>query len=284
MNNMQLTSLAQTPGLLACRAANVSFLRRMTDSRPAPKLVLLHGIGSNAQSFSALMQTLPLFVDVIAWNAPGYADSDALTIASPQPRDYAAVLAQLLDALELPSVVLAGHSLGALFAASFAANHPDRISALALISPALGYRVKPGMQLPPAVQERIDEIRNVGPRAFSVKRAPRLVHDAEHRAQVVAAVEEAMRSVHTEGYSQACRALGAGDLVADAARIRTPALVAVGAQDVITPPSNARRAHQAFAGRCVYREIESAGHALPQEFPQTVADLLAELVERHAHG
>src|SRR5262245_56342852 len=101
MNEMQIATLAQTHGLLTCRAANVSFLRRVTDSRPSPKLVLLHGIGSNAQSFGALMQALPSFIDVIAWNAPGYADSDALTIAAPQPRDYARVLAQLVDALEL---------------------------------------------------------------------------------------------------------------------------------------------------------------------------------------
>jgi len=230
------------------------------------------------------MQALPATIDVIAWNAPGYSDSDALTITSPQPHDYAAALAKLLDALDLRSIVLAGHSLGALFAASFAAGYPDRVSALALISPAIGYQVKPGGPLPRAVQERIDEIRKIGPLAFGAKRAPRLVHDPEHRPQVVAAVEKAMSSVDTEGYVQAAHALGAGDLLADAARIFAPALVAVGAQDVVTPPQNARRAHQALSGACIYREFEAAGHAVPQELPQTVADLLGKFVERHAHA
>jgi pimeloyl-ACP methyl ester carboxylesterase len=268
-------------GLVCSRAANVAFLRRPSALRSAPILVLLHGIGSNAHSFGALMRALPTSIDVIAWNAPGYGHSDPLTVASPQPRDYAAVLAQLLDALQLRSIVLAGHSLGALFAASFAAGHPDRVSALALISPALGYGVKPGAPLPPAVQGRIDEIRKLGPSAFAARRASRLVHDAEHRPQVVVAVEEAMSSVNPEGYVQAARALGGGDLLADAVRVYAPALVAVGARDVVTPPANARRAQQALAGACVYHEIEDAGHALPQELPQIVAALLNGLVEQH---
>ncbi|HEX2492263.1 MAG TPA: alpha/beta fold hydrolase, partial [Steroidobacter sp.] len=226
-------------GLARSRAANVSFLRRPPLSRSPRALVLLHGIGSNAQSFAALMRDLPASIDVIAWDAPGYGHSDALSIVAPQPRDYAAILAQLLDALDLRSVVLAGHSLGALFATSFAADHPDRVSALALISPALGYGVKPDEPLPPAVQGRIDEIRKIGPLAFGAKRAPRLVHRPEHRPEVLAAVEKAMSSVDTEGYIQAVRALGTGDLLADAARVFAPSLVAVGAQDVVTPPQNA---------------------------------------------
>jgi pimeloyl-ACP methyl ester carboxylesterase len=277
-------TLTSIDALVASSAVNVAFIRRAPSVRAPVTLVLLHGIGSNASSFGPLMRALPAAVDVIAWNAPGYDGSEPLNVPSPHPRDYAAVLAKLLDALQLSSVVLIGHSLGALFAGSFAADHPDRISALALISPALGYRAAPGAPLPPAVQQRIDEIRQLGSVAFAAKRAARLVHDPEHRPEVVAAVEEAMGSVHTEGYIQAARALGAGDLLADAARVCVPTLVAVGREDVITPPENARKAQQALAGPSLYREIEGAGHALPQELPDTLAALVGEFVERHVHG
>jgi pimeloyl-ACP methyl ester carboxylesterase len=278
-----MKTLAKIDKFVRSRAANVTFLRRPARCTSAPVLVLLHGIGSNAQSFGALMQALSASIDVIAWNAPGYGESGALTITSPRPRDYAAVLERLLDALHLRSVVLAGHSLCALFAASFATAYPDRVSALALISPALGCGVRPGGSLPLAVRERIDEIRKIGPVAFGAKRAPRLVYDSDHRPEVVAAVEKAMSLVDVGGYIQAAHALGAGDLLADAARIYAPALVAVGAQDVVTPPPNARRTHQALSGACIYHEIEAGGHAVPQELPRTVADLVGEFVERHAH-
>src|SRR5204862_271244 len=86
-----------------------------------------------------------------------------------------------------------------------------------------------------------------------------------HRPEVLAAVEKAMSSVDTRAYTQAARALGAGDLLSDAARVVVPALVAVGAQDLVTPPHNARRAQQAFSGACIYSEVEAAGQAFYSE-------------------
>ncbi len=267
-----------TPGY----AAGISFLRRPGRGHGLP-LVLLHGIGSNAGSYKGLMAALPPALDVIAWNAPGYATSQPLAAASPAPRDYAAALARLLDALGITRIVLAGHSLGCLFAASFAATYPARVAELALLSPALGYKVAPGAALPPAVQARIDEINEMGPEAFAAKRAARLVYEPERKPQVLVGVRDAMAAVNPAGYAQAVRALGAGDLLADAARIDAPTLVAVGAQDVITPPANARAAYDALTHGAGYHEIPHAGHALPQEDPVAVADLLNELIE-HGHG
>lgn len=267
-----------TPGY----AAGISFLRRPGREHGLP-LVLLHGIGSNAKSYTGLMAALPPACDVIAWNAPGYATSQPLTTASPAPRDYAAALQRLLDALGLTRIVLVGHSLGCLFAASFATLCPTRVAALALLSPALGYKVAPGTALPPNVQARIDEIETLGPADFAAKRAARLVFEAERKPQILATVREAMAAVNPAGYAQAVRALGTGDLLADAARITAPTLVAVGAEDVITPPANARTAYEALPQGAGYHEIAKAGHALPQENPEAVAGLLTELIEA-GHG
>lgn len=263
-------------------AAGISFLRRDGNGQSLP-MVLLHGIGSNAGSFEPLMAALLPSSTVLAWNAPGYAASAPLTMDAPAPRDYAMALKQFLDALGLAQVILAGHSLGALFAASFAALEPSRVAKLALLSPALGYRVAPGMPLPLAVQARIDEIESLGPQAFAEKRAARLIHDAEHKPQVLAQVRAAMAAVNKAGYAQAVRALGAGDLIADLRRIPAPTLIAVGAEDVITPPANAHLAFTALANPANYFEVPGAGHALPQENPAAVARLLAQLIEA-SHG
>jgi pimeloyl-ACP methyl ester carboxylesterase len=257
-------------------ARGISYLRRPGST--THKLVLLHGIGSNAASFAALLTALPETIDAIAWDAPGYAQSTPLDVATPSPRDYADTLAKFLDALDLSSVALAGHSLGALFAASFARYYPDRVSALALISPALGYGVAPGAALPDGVQSRIDEIRELGPMAFAKKRAARLVGDPQARQEIVAAVQEAMGSVKPAGYVQAVHALGAGQLLLDAATVTVPSLVAVGALDQITPPKNARSAYATLANAVGYHEIPGAGHALPQEEPAALAHVLAKIV------
>src|SRR5262245_2944523 len=171
--------------------SGVEFLRRpCRDSLAA--VVLLHGVGSNAESYLPLVKTLSPSVDVIAWNAPGYGQSKRLKQEFPTPRDYATALVNLLDALRLRRVVLVGHSLGSLFAGSFAADHPERVLALALLSPALGYGTPPGEPLPAAVQTRLDEVAALGPAAFAAKRAPRLVCNPTANPNVVAAVERAM--------------------------------------------------------------------------------------------
>ena len=262
--------------------ANIGFLRRQGTGQTLP-LVLLHGIGSNAHSFEPLMAALPPSQTIVAWNAPGYPTSTPLVVATPTPRDYAAALVRLLDALDLKQIVLVGHSLGALFAASLAAHDPARIANVALISPALGYRVAPGAALPPTVQARLDELDSIGPQAFAEKRAARLVHDAERKPQVLAAVREAMASGNPAGYAQAVHALGAGDLIADLGCIAAPTLVAVGAEDVVTPPANARAAFLALANPTGFFEIAKAGHALPQEDPAAVARFLSQLIES-SHG
>jgi pimeloyl-ACP methyl ester carboxylesterase len=274
-----MTLHAAIAGPQQSAASGISFLRRAGHGGSYP-LVLLHGIGSNASSFVPVMTALPATIDVIAWNAPGYAASLPLTDTSPSPHDYAAALLRLLDAIGLKQVVLCGHSLGALFAGSFAAHYPDRVAALALTSPALGYRVPPGESLPPTVQARIDEIETVDLGTFAAKRATRLVHAPERKPQVLAAVRTAMTALNPAGYVQAVRALGAGDLLADAAAIAAPAIVAVGAEDVITPPANARSLYAALPHTVAFHEIADAGHALPQEDPAAVAGMLTQLMER----
>jgi pimeloyl-ACP methyl ester carboxylesterase len=227
---------------------------------------------------------MPAAINVIAWDAPGYGDSEPLAVAMPTPRHYADALARFLDAIETPRIALAGHSLGALFAGSFAAHYPDRVSALALISPALGYGIDPGATLPAGVQSRIDEINQLGPAAFAKKRAARLVGDPKARPQVVAAVERAMAAVHPRGYILAVHALGAGRLLADVKSIRIPVMVVVGTLDQITPPANAAELHAALPRSAGFHQIANAGHALPQEEPAALANLLARTMDTMAHA
>lgn len=270
--------LAAKPGA----AAGIAFLRRRP-RQAGPVLVLLHGIGSNAQSFAPLMTALPPSADVIAWDAPGYGVSQPLAAAFPSPRDYAGALAKFLDDLGLDRIVLAGHSLGALLAGSFAVHYPQRLAALALLSPALGYRLAPGAPLTPALQARIDEIESLGASAFAAQRAAKLVHAPEAKPDIVAAIRQSMAAVNVSGYVQAVRALGAGDLLAACGAITAPALVAVGEKDAVTPPANARTVFSALARGVAFGEIRGAGHALPQENPAAVAQLVAHLLE-YAHG
>jgi pimeloyl-ACP methyl ester carboxylesterase len=93
-----------------------------------------------------------------------------------------------------------------------------------------------------------------------------------------------MAAVNPDGYAQAVRALGAGLLRTDAARVTAPSLVAVGAQDVVTPPPNAEAVAHALRRCRPLVLVPDAGHALPQEAPALVAGLLETLIQDVSHG
>jgi pimeloyl-ACP methyl ester carboxylesterase len=242
-----------------------------------PALVLLHGIGSNADSFAGLVPLLPKSWRVIAWNAPGYGASAPLAKDWPVAADYARALAAFLDRLGLDRVTLVGHSLGTLMGAAFAACRPGRIERLVLASPALGHGVAPGEPLSAPAQARIDDLARLGAAAFAHARAPRLVYRPETNPGLVAAVEAGMARVNSPGYDQASRMLASGRLLDDAARLAVPTDVIVGAQDIVTPPEGARQLHAAipaaFRGRLV--EVPAAGHALYTQAPAAFAAALA---------
>jgi len=255
-------------------AAGIEYLERPGEGEA---LVLLHGIGSQAASFTPVLDHLDPARRVIAWNAPGYGRSEPLADDWPLATDYARVLERFLDALGLARVTLVGHSLGTLMGAAFAAAHRDRVSRLVLASPALGHGMPRGGVLSPAAQARLDDLERLGAESFAAARAARLVHDPEANPAMVAQVRGAMAQVKLPGYGQAARMLASGRLLDDAERLKVPTDVIVGEGDLVTPPDGARRAHAALRaavrGRLVL--VPGAGHAIYLQAPDRFAALLA---------
>lgn len=274
--------------LVRDRMAGVAVLRRPATPgrdrdakdpvRDAPPIVLLHGIGSDAATWAPMLTVLDPALEAMAWDAPGYGRSAPLQQAWPTSDHYAGALGAVLDAAGWDRVVLVGHSLGCLFAARFAVSHPDRVRGLMLLSPALGYGVAAGLALPANVQARIDDLDALGPAEFAAKRAARLVFRSEAKPDVLAGVRRAMAAVNPAGYARAVRALAAGRLLEDVVRIAVPAVVAVGAGDVVTPPANAQSVRDLLSRAGPLALVPDAGHALPQEAPRAVAALLTTLM------
>lgn len=239
-------------------------------------LVLLHGVGSNAHSFDPLFERLPADWSLVSWNAPGYGTSVPLPSAQPTAAAYAERLQDLADSLSLDRFAIAGHSLGTLIATEFARRHPQRVTALVLISCAMGYRIPAGAPLPEKAAARLRDLERLGPRAFAEARAPNLLHDPDPRTDLLGDAIEAMAAINPDGYAQAVHMLASGNLAAAAAGVQAPALVLVGAEDRVTPPDQSRRTYGALrlAGAeagTEYREIEGAGHLVHREKPDAVA-------------
>ncbi len=262
-------------------ASGLSYLR--CDGAGATPVVLLHGIGSDAHSFEPLMAALDGSYPTLAWDAPGYGDSQPLAVDWPDASDYAAALSRLLAQLEIRRCILVGHSLGALIAARYALVAPARTAALFLISPAFGYRKKKAGILPPEVAARIEELDRLGAQKFAAKRGPNLLADPSARPDVLREVERAMAAVRRPGYDQAARLLAGGWLLDDVGKIAVPTAVISASNDYVTPPQNGHFAFAALQGsapRHAFRMIANAGHAVCQEQPAEVARFIAEFLER----
>lgn len=97
-----------------------------------PVLVLISGLGDGMASFREVAPDLAAHGTVILYDRAGYGGSGAPA----GPRDAEAVdreLDALLAASGVPSpYVLAGHSIGGLYAEYFAARHPDKVAGLIL--------------------------------------------------------------------------------------------------------------------------------------------------------
>jgi pimeloyl-ACP methyl ester carboxylesterase len=102
-------------------------------------VLFVHGFSHNRSVWEKLARELPEGFRPIAVDLRGHGESPWSRAADYDLDSYASDLPALLDALELPSAVLVGHSLGGNVATLFAVSHPERVRALVLVDtgPAL---------------------------------------------------------------------------------------------------------------------------------------------------
>ncbi len=243
----------------------------------APPLVLLHGIGSGSASWVCQLDAADTSqaVRVLAWDAPGYADSTALLASLPRAEDYALRLWAWLDALDVQRVRLVGHSLGGIMAASAARLQPQRVASLTLLAPAQGYGPAPEAVRSKMVADRLGLLAELGAHKMAQARAPALLTpnaDPQHLALATAM----MARLHPAGYAQATHMLAQADIGADlrafTASSKAPLAVACGELDSITPAKGCRALAQAQGAG--YVPLGDVGHLCAVQASAQVNTLL----------
>lgn len=240
-------------------------------------LLLLHGVGSGSASWRAQFQGLASRFRLIAWDAPGYGESDGLPDAAPAAADYAAAALALADGLGLARFHLLGHSLGAIIAAALCRRNPDKVASLILTDPATGHGAAPAADRAARLAARLDAMATLGPAGLADKRAAALLSPTASAA-AVAQVRAVMAGLRPDGYAQACRMLAAADIMVDAPAISRPTLVLCGSADTVTPEAGCRRI-AASIPQARYETLPGVGHASYVENPvQFDAALISFLV------
>jgi pimeloyl-ACP methyl ester carboxylesterase len=241
-----------------------------------PVLMLLHGISSGAGSWKAAASRLCDRFRVIAWDAPGYGDSEAFSCDQPDASLYAAALQEMVAALELESVHLVGHSLGAMIASAYAAAHPQHVRSLLLANPAQGYGSTEPAERAQVAQSRVQLLRDLGVDAYIEQRAPRLLRPQPHPA-ALETVRASMRRLHLEGFTQANWMLANDDLWRYLPRWQGPLSVLCGDLDTITPPAHVTQVAERMHVVC--QRLANAGHASYLDEPQAFAECVVHHVD-----
>jgi pimeloyl-ACP methyl ester carboxylesterase len=257
-----------------------------------PAIVLIHGLGDEADSWRRLFPLLAAEARVLAPDLPGFGRSAAgrrVNLAS-----CAASILELLDAEGIGRAILAGSSLGAviaqLAALRDAARAPGRVAALALVDGGLpGLEAAPGAwrSTMPILGERgyaglrgrpEAAYRSLGPYYADLASLPE-----EDRAFLRARVEERVESAtQMRAYFSLIRSLALwaacrqGLFRRALAAFGGPVLVAWGAEDGVVAPRCAG-ALTSIAQRATKVLIPGSGHLPQQERPEELARALLGL-------
>ena len=212
----------------------------VSDSGEGPPVVLLHGLTATRRY--VVMGSTTLQRDghrVIAYDARGHGRSTP----APRPDAYgydvlAADLLAVLDALDVQRALLAGASMGAHTAARLTLDHPERVAALGLITPAFDPRVGTPVQALAAWDALSDGLRAGGVEGFvAAYEATRAISPAYRDTLLTVLRQRLSAHEHPEAVADALRVVPRSwpfESLDDLARLSVPTLV-VGDRDEADP-------------------------------------------------
>ncbi len=101
------------------------------DESGRPAIVLLHGLGGNAENWLLQRHYFSATHRVLSLDLPGHGRSTGRSVSF---ADYPRVIAAMLDHAGVARATLCGLSKGARTGIGFAAQHPDRVSGIVIVN------------------------------------------------------------------------------------------------------------------------------------------------------
>jgi 3-oxoadipate enol-lactonase/4-carboxymuconolactone decarboxylase len=237
----------------------------------APVLVFINSLGSDWRIWDKVADAFVPSYRVLQYDKRGHGLSDA----PPAPyrmRDHAADLLNLLNHLQLDSVVLIGISVGGMIAQELALWRPDKVRALVLCD--TGARIGSEQSW----NERINSVSQHGLESIADTVLARwFTPDFDSAAR--AGWRNMLVRTSAQGYAGTCAALRDCDLRDAVGTLAKPTLVVCGAVDTSTTPE-LNQALAAAIPNAHYAEIANAAHLPCIEQPDATTRLIADFLTR----
>ncbi|MCU0479717.1 MAG: alpha/beta hydrolase [Anaerolineae bacterium] len=236
---------------------------RKADSTHIP-VIFIHGAGGTHLDWSADLRRLPQ-ANAVALDLPAHGKSTPphrTTI-----KEYADDVLALVDALQLPRAIFAGHSMGGGIAQQIAVSYPDKVAGLILFGTGAKLSVHPDI-----LNRVMTDYAGVADLLAGWLWGADVTDEMKQitREQLLKTAPEV-----TFGDYTACNGF---DIRAELKNITAPTLVISGTHDKMTP----LKYGQYLADNIPNTQlaiIENAGHMLGLEHPQQIAKIVADWLE-----
>jgi pimeloyl-ACP methyl ester carboxylesterase len=241
-----------------------------------PPLVLLHAFPLNRAMWGPQVAALRDRFTVITPDLRGFGESDVPTDPWTMD-DYAKDVLAMLDILGQRRVTLGGCSMGGYVAFRVLAQAPERVSALLLADTRAEPDTDEGRERRRAGIERI---QREGAAGFVEEFAANLVGPTTkaQRPGVAAALRQIIGVPEPAGLTAALAAMAnRPDSRPALPSITAPALVIVGEEDTLTPPSASEAMARAIPNARL-SVIPAAGHLANLEAPETFNRMVREFL------
>ena len=243
-----------------------------------PTVVFVHG-AANDHSVWALQSRYFAHhgCNVLAVDLPGHGRSGGAALATVEA--IADWIPRLLDAAGVARAALVGHSLGSLVVLACAAQHPERVTKIALLGPAVPMLVSDELL---AAAKADDPVAFEMINGWSFSAGKQLGGNAVPGMWMTGNALRLMERTHPGVLHTdlvACQSYGQG--LADAAAVRCPVLAIMGARDLMTPVKGAQALLDALADKRTVT-LARTGHAMMAEQPDAVLDALRDFLRAGA--
>jgi pimeloyl-ACP methyl ester carboxylesterase len=266
------------------------YLRAYIQAGSGPALLLLHGIGDNADSWMDVLPELTRTHTVIAPDLLGHGQSDKPR-ADYSVAAYANGMRDLLTVLGVERVTIVGHSLGGGVAAQFAYQFPERCERLVLVgSGGVSRSVSPVLRLVaspladivlPALRRPFVDLAAVALAEF-LRRSPLdLGRDADDVQRVLTGLPDAAaRQAFVRTLRSAVDWRGQVVTMLDRSYLAEsmPTQLMWGAHDAIIPVGHGYLAHKSLPGSRL-EVFEEAGHFPHRQDPDRFIAVLRRFLE-----
>ncbi len=242
-----------------------------------PALVFLHYWGGSSRTWQHVVDALSPDYRTVAIDQRGWGKS-AAPEAGYALSDLADDVLAVVDALELESYILVGHSMGGKAAQLAASRRPRGLAGLVLVAPA-----------PPT------------PLALPLDARQGMVHAYDSRESIVATVQQVLApgglsdgdidTVIADSLAGASPAKAAWplatsqeDITAVVPKIDVPVIVISGEHDQVDPPEVLRRELLPRIPQARLVVLPGMGHLLPLEAPADLSNIIKAFVLAQTKG